>query len=227
MSGPSTRLDADPLPREVAIHSRLEELERESRRLRRYTVSLLIGLAVLLGLGVAFAVVSAQYGVPGTVADIVAARQFVLRGQGGAVRGLWGSEADGSIRFVLQDAKGRPRVKLNLLSDGSAGLSLADSAGYPHAVFALLPDNSGSLAFADGSGITRSVVGVSSDGQATLVFADRKGATRASLGVDGQGEGALQILDRQGRPAAAESPAPILDSTVSESPRAPPAAKRR
>jgi hypothetical protein len=217
MTGPSAWLDPDPVRKEVELVNRLEHLEREYRRLKRYTASLLIGVAILLGLAVAFTIVSSRYGLPGTVAELVSAKKFILRDQEGAVRGLWGTASDGSIRFVLQDAKGRPRAKLNLLSDGSTGLSLADTTGYPHAVFALLPDNSGSLAFADRAGLTRSVFGVSPDGSATLVFVDRKGATRASLGVDGQGGGAFQLLDRQGRPILAENE-PASDSIPSSSP---------
>lgn len=179
--------------------TRLDELEREYRRLRRFTLSLLVGTAVLLGLAVALVMMSSKYGLPGTVADVVAARQFVLRGPEGLIRGVWGTENDGTLRLVLQDRGGRPRVKLNLLNDGSSGLTFSDSAGRPRAAFALLPDQSSSIVLADEGGRTRTVLGISARGGATLVFADRAGATRAGLGVDANGSGTFMLTDRTGR----------------------------
>lgn len=193
---------------------RIEELEREYRRLKRLTTSLLVGVGVLLGLGAAFVAVSARHGMPGTVADVVAAHSFVLRGQDGTIRGVWGTQEDGSLRFVFQDGAGRPRTKLDLLADGASGLSFSDTTGHPRAVFAFLPDESASLVLADQAGKTRTVLGISPDGDATILFADRNGATRAGLGVDGRGAGTFTLIDRGGRdvmqpepePAAAEEP---------------------
>jgi hypothetical protein len=210
------------LRRSAGLSHRLDALEREHRRLRRFNNFLLLGVAVLLGLAVAFAVISSRYGMPGTVGDLVSARQYVLRGRDGAVRGLWGTEKDGAVRLVLQDGKARPRVKLNLLADGSSGLSYADSVGHLLAVFALLPDHSGSLVFADGSGTTRLVLGVSPDGAANVVFADRTGATRAGLGVDGKGGGSLTLVDRQGRDLAGTEATEPVDSDTTSTPHAAP-----
>lgn len=210
------------LRRSAGLSHRMDALEREHRRLRRFNNFLLLGMATLLGLAVAFAVISARYGMPGTVGDLVAARRYVLRGPDGTVRGLWGTEADGAVRLVLQDRRARPRVKLNLLADGSSGLSYADSAGHLRAVFALLPDNSGTLVFADGSGTTRSVLGVSPDGAANVVFADRTGATRAGLGVDGKGGGSLTLVDRLGRDLTGSEVSEPGDSDTTASSHAPP-----
>ncbi len=199
---------------EATLSHRLEEVEREYRRLRRLNLMFVVVAAIILGLGVALVTVSSRYGVPGTVADIVAARQFVLRGPDGAVRGVWGTDTGGALRLVLQDAQARPRTKLNLLSDGSSGLTFSDSAGRPRAVFAFLPDQSTSIVLADESGKTRVVLGISDDGGSTMVFADRNGATRAGLGVDRNGSGSFTLTDRTGReitepeaqPSAAEEP---------------------
>jgi hypothetical protein len=181
---------------------RIDELERQYRRLRRLTTSIVIGVAVLLGLGAAIIMVSARYGMPGTVAKIVSARQFVLRGEDGAVRGMWGTEEDGTLRLMLQDARGRARAKLSLFTDGSSGFTFSDSVGQPRMVFALLPDETASIVLADARGKTRSVLGISAGGNPTLVFADKDGATRAGLGVDGRGVGTFTLVDGGGRDLA-------------------------
>jgi hypothetical protein len=207
---------------EGVLASRIEQLERETRRLRRINLFILVGAAILLGLGAALVGVSSKYGVPGTVADIVAARQFVLRGPDGAIRGVWGIDKEGALRFVLQDAEARPRARFNLLSDGSSGLTFTDSAGRPRAVFAALPDQSTSIVLADETGKSRVVLGVSDQGAATLVFADRGGGTKAGLGVDRNGSGSFTLLDRLGR-AVAPLEAPGASDEVEDSEPAPPA----
>ncbi|MGH7525159.1 MAG: hypothetical protein ACREMX_00485, partial [Gemmatimonadales bacterium] len=159
MSTLSSSDQAQRVRAEAALANRLDHVEREYRRLRRFTIFLLVGGGVLLGLAVAMVAVSARYGMPGTVAEVVAARQFMLRGEDGAIRGLWGTEDDGTLRLVLQDPTERPRVKLNLLNDGASGLTFSDSVGRPRVVFAFLPDQSSSLVFADEGGKTRMVLG--------------------------------------------------------------------
>ena len=220
--------DVLPGPASAQV-ARIEELEREYRRLRRYTTSLVIAVAILLGLGVAFAAVSARHGVPGTVATVVAARQFVLRGDDGTIRGVWGTQDDGTLRFVLHDGAGRPRTKLDLLADGASGLTFADSTGHPRAVFAFLPDQTASLVLADEAGKTRSVLGISADGDATILFADRDGATRAGLGVDRRGAGQFTLLDRGGRDVLQQEPDPVPLAEPDTQPAAPagPPARRR
>jgi hypothetical protein len=193
----------------LGLAERLEGVEREYRRLKRLTMWLMVVVAILLGLAVSLVVVSSKYGTPGSVAEMVASRQFVLRGEDGTIRGVWGTTDSGAVRLVLQDAQGRQRTKLDLLNDGTSGLAFADSTGHPRAVFAFLPsDETASLVFADGGGKTRSVLGVSAGGSATLVFADRGGITRAGLGVDQRGEGTFTLVDRSGRDAAQPEPEP-------------------
>jgi len=202
-----------PRPSDAAMAARLERLERDYRGARRLSTILIVGVAVLLGLAVALVALSGSYGLPGTVADVVAARQFVLRGGDGKIRGIWGTETDGTLRLVLQDRSSKPRVKLNLLNDGASGLTFSDSAGRPRAVFAVLPDHSSSVVLADESGRTRMVLGISPEGGATLVFADRSGATRAGLGVDRAGGGTFTLLDRTGREPATPDPDPAQRDT--------------
>ena len=182
---------------------RFDELERENRTLRRRVTIMGIGVALALGLAAAVIVFSARYGLPGSAASEVAARQFTLRDSDGRVRGVWGGGEDGSVRFIMQDAAAVPRLKLNLLADGSVGISFADSAGQVRGVFAVLPDESVTLVLGDERGTSRSVLGLSATGASTIAFADGRGTTRASLGVDARGVGTF-ALDERGTAAPRE-----------------------
>lgn len=182
---------------EGRIVNRLDQLERDNRRLRRYTTTMLVVVAMVLGLGTALVWYSVRSGLPGSPVT-VSARQFVLRDSDGNVRGVWGLDDSGAVRLSLSDAGERQRVRLSLLRDGSAGLSLADSADRKLAVLGLLPDHTANLALTDPQGIPRAVLGVAPDGSSNLVFADREGATRAGLGVDNRGVGTFNVTERSG-----------------------------
>jgi hypothetical protein len=225
MSGshvPTPEEQARHRPEVVFLH-RLEALERENRRLRRYSSYAFMGLAVLLGLIVALVWASGRHGAPGSVADEVAARRFILRDATGIVRGAWGIGDDSAVRLVLQDSASRPRVKVSLLQDGTSGISFSDPAGRPRAVFAQLPDQSGSMVFADEMGKTRTVLGISPDGAANIVFADRAGSTRAGLGVDAQGRSTFTLADRLNE--TAQVPAPSVTESAAAEPADSDAAK--
>jgi hypothetical protein len=209
---------------EAAMTERMDDLEDENRRLRRLTTMMGVGMAVLLGLTVALMVFSARYGLPGTTASEVAAKQFTLRDPQGNVRGIWGSGNDGSVRLVMQDADGHARVKLNLLGDGTSGVALSDSAGHARAVFALMPDQSASLVFGDATGTSRSVLGFSPDGSATLVFADRNGNTRSGIGIDSRGQGTFTLYDRAHPNGDTEEASAPADSAATAPAGGPPAA---
>jgi hypothetical protein len=185
----------------TALDSRIAAVEQDNRRLRRLSIALIVITAILVGLAVALMFVASRYGLPGSTAEIVAARQFVMRGADGKVRGIWGTDEKGAVRLVLQDEGGQPRMRLSLLDDGAAGFALIDSAGHNRAVFAMLPDQSISLALADATGKTRSVLGLARDGSSSLVFTDRTGVPRATMVVDARGIGTISASDRgQGAP---------------------------
>jgi hypothetical protein len=186
---------AHELRGEGRIAHRLDEIERDNRRLRRYTTTMLVVVAMVLGLGAALIWYSVRSGLPGSPLT-VSARQFVLRDNRGTVRGAWGIGDDGALRLVMSDDEGRQRVRISLLKDGSAGLSFADSADRKLAVFGLLPDYTTNLALTDPAGIPRAVLGVSPNGSSNLVFADRAGVTRAGLGVDTRGLGTFTLIEQ-------------------------------
>ena len=188
---------AHELRGEGRIAHRLDELERDNRRMRRYVTSMLVIVAMVLGLGAALIWYSVRSGLPGSPLT-VSARQFVLRDAAGNVRGALGLGEDGAVRLVLSDSNERQRVRLSLLGDGSAGLSFADSADRKLAVFGILPDHTTNLALTDPAGIPRVVLGVSPNGSSNLVFADQAGNTRAGLGVDTRGLGTFTLSERSG-----------------------------
>src|SRR6476620_5062294 len=197
----------DQLLRHMA--ERIQGLERETRRLRRLWMSVVRGLAVLLGTAAALVVVSAKHGFPGTVADVIESRQFLIRDKSGAVRGAWGALDDGSLRLSLQAPGTRAGVTLTVLKGGASGLTFSDTAGKSRGVLGLLPDETMNLTFGDRNGMTRSALGLNPEGSATLVFADRTGAMRAGLGVDSRGAGTFTVVEH---PGAARSPEPAVDS---------------
>jgi hypothetical protein len=88
---------------------RLDRLERENRRLKRTGAVALVGIAALVLMGQT---------TPGEVANVVEAKQFVLR-----------------------DSRGDTRAVLALGPDGSVGLGLSDKAGTAGAH----PDQSSSM----------------------------------------------------------------------------------
>jgi hypothetical protein len=180
---------------ERGVHDRLVTLERESRRLHRLWMASIVALAVLLGLATALVVVSARHGFPGTVADVIESRQFLIRDKSGAVRGAFGTLPDGSLRLSLQAPESKAGITLTALKGGASGLTISDSSGRSRGVLGLLPDETLSLTFGDQNGMTRSALGLNPEGSATMVFADRAGAMRAGLGVDSRGAGTFTVVE--------------------------------
>jgi hypothetical protein len=201
----------DPKPTEIVLIERMEEIERENRRLRRFGTTMIVGMAVILGVTFAVFIYSGSFGAG--VPRNIAARQFTILDDKGTSRGTWGIAEDGTVRFMLSDRRGRPRVRLSLLPEGSSGLSFADSADRKLLVLGALPDQSTSFVMSDHQGVPRVVLGMSSNGSANVVFADREGATKAGLGVDGRGQGSFTLTDRGFQQPTAE---PEPDASAEE-----------
>jgi len=213
----------DPKPTEIVLIERMEQIERENRRLRSAGRTMLVGMAILLGITFAVFIYSGSFGAG--VARNVTARQFTVLDSKGTSRGTWGIADDGAVRFILSDQAGRPRVRVSLLPDGSSGISLADTSDRKLLVLGALPDLSTSFVMSDHGGVPRAVLGMSANGSANLVFADRDGATKAGLGVDGRGQGSFTLADR-GFPQPAVEPEPDTEEPDSQ-PAKPAAAPRK
>ena len=180
---------------EAVLLRRVEHIERENQRLRRFMMMLAAGLAIVLALSAAMLVFSIA-GFPGGVAEVVEAERFVLRDQSGLARGSLELTEEGGTELVLRDRDARERVRLALLPNGSPGLTFADREGRARAVLGLLPDETSTLVFADHRGRSRAVLGLSPDESSTLVFADRFGATRVGVGVDPEGQPGITIFEK-------------------------------
>jgi len=190
----------DPLLRQMrelerGLTIRTGELERENRRLRRIWMGTLVSVALLLGLATALVVVAARHGLPGTVADVIEARQFMLRDKNGTIRGSWAAADDGSMRLQLQAPGTKAGLSLSVLPGGASGITVRDSAGRSRAVLGLLPDQTVSMLFADENGTTRTVLSLVRGGASTLVFADRSGSAKVGMGVDARGQSTLTMPD--------------------------------
>jgi hypothetical protein len=210
---------------ETVLLERLDRLERENRRLRRFGNMTLVGIAIVVGVTVAMFWYSGRFGFAGGVPESVAARQFTLRDADGSTRGVWGVGEDGTVRLQLSDARGRPRVRVSLLADGSSGLSFADSTDHKVVVLGAFPDQSTSFVMSDRAGVARAVLGISSAGASNLVFADRDGSTKAGLGVDSRGQSSFTLTDRGARQA--EEAPPEADTTDEAADSQPPVAPSR
>ena len=189
---------ADPIRRQMhelerGLSLRIEELARENRRLRRLWMGTVVSGALLLGLATALVIVSARHGLPGTVADVIEAKQFLVRDADGNVRGTWGTSNNGSMRLTLQSPRTQAGLSLAALADGASGITVRDSAGRSRAVLGLLPDQTVSLLFADENGTTRTVLSLVRGGSSTLVFADRSGSAKVGMGVDSRGQSTLTL----------------------------------
>lgn len=210
----------DPVRRQMhelerGLSIRIEEQARENRRLRRLWMGTVVTGALLLGLATALVIVSARHGLPGTVADVIEARQFLLRDANGAVRGTWSADAKGSIRLQLQAPNSKAGLSLAVLEGGASGITVRDSAGRSRAVLGLLPDQTVSLLFADENGTTRTVLSLVRGGSSTLVFADRSGSAKVGMGVDARGQSTLTLPE----PPESQSREPEqLDTTASRTP---------
>lgn len=213
---------------ERGMLDRMQTLERESRRLHRLWMSTIVGLAVLLGLAAALVVVSARHGFPGTVADVIESRQFLVRDKSGVVRGAFGELDDGTLRLSLQAPNSRAGVSLTALKGGASGLTFSDSTGKSRGVLGLLPDETLSLTFGDQAGTTRSALGLNPEGSATLVFADRSGSMRAGIGVDSRGMGTFTLIERPGsRAVLPEAPVDSAEDSVQADTQPPRAVRRK
>ena len=84
---------------ETVLLDRMDRLERENRRLRRYGNLTMIGMAVTLGLTAAVFWFSGRFGIVGGVPENIVARQFSLRDAGGANRGTWSVAEDGTAFY--------------------------------------------------------------------------------------------------------------------------------
>ena len=215
----SVRLDDVLREMEAVLLRRVDQVERENARLKRLATIFGAGLVVALLLP---PVLAFTRGAGDEIADVVEARQFVLRDEAGVARGALEMGRDGWVVLTLRDSAARARARLSLLPDGSPGLTFADREGRTRAVLGVLPDQTSTLVFADQSGRSRAVLGITQDQSSTLVFADPFGETRVGVGVDGDGTPNVTVFEHEAPVASAPVPA---DSATADSAAPPPASR--
>ena len=166
---------------------RLDQVERENRRLNRAGVVALAVIAAVVLMGQA----------TGNVAKVVEAEKFVLRDADGKGRARLESLPSGLVRLALLDKDeniqsvlgvgvGRPSLVLagrnNKTILTTSFLSVSGKGGKSRLTLAVLPSGEQSLVLTDNTGRTRAELAIEVDGSSTFGLFDRTGTARAVLG---------------------------------------------
>jgi hypothetical protein len=192
-----------PLATPDSLSTRLDRLERDSRRWRRVAVGSWLAIAALLLLGQ-----SAPRSAP-SGGRVVEAERFVLRDARGRAGATLGWEADGAPRLAVHDPAGHPRAVMTVGTGGAPGLTLLDPDGATaRAALVVGPDGAPGFALFDPAGKPRLAVALfhkSAPGRPTgatepapaIVAYDAAGVVRATFGIRELDAG-LELADSRG-----------------------------
>jgi len=147
----------------IPLADRVDRLEAENRRLRRWG-----GAALVLALAVAALGQSAPHG------TTVEAQQFVLKDAAGKVRVVQGM-IEGASDLSFFDEKGRNRLSLQVMPDGTPRVSLRHADMKSGAKVLLLENGQTALQFFDATGQPRLVASLAADGAPFLQLRDETG----------------------------------------------------
>ena len=104
------------------LRTRLDRLERESRRLKRATLVVIVGAAGVLLMG--------QIS-PHRWAKTLEAEEFVLRDGRGQIRAsLATTQGSSSTILQIHGDNGKPRTRITVSSDGTSSLEVMDSGDH-------------------------------------------------------------------------------------------------
>jgi len=106
-------------PMDLELSTRLERLERENRRMKRF------GLAAVLGAGLLGMVGAAAP----AVCDVLTGERLVLRDESGRSRVTLDAYRTDNPAITLADKQGRARAKLALDGQGDLVVNLLDEKG--------------------------------------------------------------------------------------------------
>jgi len=167
---------------------RLDQVERENRRLNRAGVVALAVIAAVVLMGQA----------TGNVAKVVEAEKFVLRDADGKGRARLESLPSGLVRLALLDKDENIQSVLGVGIVGTPSLVLAGrnsktilttrflsvsgKGGKSRLTLAVLPSGAQSLVLTDNTARTRAELAIEVDGSPTFGLFDRTGTARAILG---------------------------------------------
>ena len=151
-------------PPAQTVEQRLEQLERENRRLK------LVGMIVAVLGGAALLWILSQL-----VGRTVEARRFILRDSGGEKRAEIAIGSEGMAGLWMYDKSGKFRATFTVTGAGTPGIVLYDENGRNRAEFGLLPDNSPGIALSEQGGIASVGILVTQDGLPHFTLADKTG----------------------------------------------------
>jgi len=151
-------------PAPQTVEQRLEQLERENRRLK------LAGMIVVVLGGATLLWILGQL-----VGRTVEARRFILRDSGGEKRAEIAIGSEGMAGLWLYDKNGKFRATLTVTGAGTPDLVLYDENGRNRAEFGLLPDSSPGLALSEQGGVASVGILVTQDGSPHFTLADKTG----------------------------------------------------
>jgi len=133
------------VPESQTVEQRLDQLERENRRLK------LAGIVVVVLGGAALLWALSQL-----VGRTVEARRFIFRDWGGEKRVEITIGSEGKAGLWLYDKTGKFRATFTVTATGAPDIILYDENGRNRAEFGLLPDNSPASPFRSRAGLPAS-----------------------------------------------------------------------
>lgn len=152
------------VPESQTVEQRLDQLERENRRLK------LAGIVVVVLGGAALLWALSQL-----VGRTVEARRFILRDSGGEKRAEITIGSEGKAGLWLYDKTGKFRATFTVTATGAPDIILYDENGRNRAEFGLLPDNSPGIALSEPGGIASVGILVTQDGLPHFTLTDKTG----------------------------------------------------
>jgi hypothetical protein len=165
---PTTPMEEEPttpeVPESQTVEQRLDQLERENRRLK------LAGIVVVVLGGAALLWALSQL-----VGRTVEARRFILRDSGGEKRAEITVSSEGMAGLWLYDKSGNFRATFTVSPAGAPDIVLFDETGRNRAEFGLLPDSSPGIALSEPGGVASVGILVTQDGLPHFTLTDKTG----------------------------------------------------
>jgi hypothetical protein len=143
--------------------SRIDDLERQIKRLQRVTIMVVVGFLLLLIWRL----------LPGP--DTLEAKEFVMRDDSGAIRGALMMLDDGRPTLRLNDKNGSARAMLYLYPERGGGLRFTDTNSQHRLQLLLTREGSPELRIEGPDGRTRTQIGMTRSDQPSISIRDDSG----------------------------------------------------
>jgi hypothetical protein len=190
-----------------ALRKRLDQLEHDHKRLRRFGLLAFLGLVVTLLMG--------QSG-RNVVPEVIEAQRFVVKDATGKSVAALGTDRDGAPLLVLMNSDGRLAATLDVTAQKKPTLTLYDRNSKGRLILAVDSDGSPALAMNDKNGTPRIGLAVATQGSGGLVLYGDRNAARASLGLGTDWSPYLVFLDDNGNVRTALGQAEALPAALTK-----------